>query len=373
MQLASFAHEKIANSVKENRLRILKETIRADDVYVIRENRKLVSFSCNDYLGLTKNHKVKEASCSALIKYGVGSGASRMVTGNGPLYQELEKILASITSTEAALVIGSGFLANIGVIAALVKKDDLIIADKFVHASIIDGCKLSGAKLIRFAHNDPLSCKIILEKYRKNYKNCLVITETIFSMDGDIAPIEELYKISNDFDSWLMTDDAHGLGIISKQSSAKAHIQVGTLSKAVGSYGGYICGDKVVIDYLINNTRSMVYSTALPPAVLAASIASLKIIIHDTLLCKKPLENARLFTSILGIEKAQSAIVPIILGLEERSVSSMEILESEGFLVSAIRPPTVPKGTSRLRFAFSALHKTEDITKLANIVKDKIL
>lgn len=373
MQLATFAHDKIANSIKANRLRILKQGMRTDDVYVTRGGRKLISFSCNDYLGLTNNEKVKEASCNALLKYGAGSGASRMVTGNNLLYEELEAILAHIKGTEAALVIGSGFLANIGIIPALAGKDDLIIADKLVHASIIDGCKLSGAKLMRFTHNDPASCKKLLERYRHNYKNCLVITETIFSMDGDAAPIDELYNISNDFDSWLMTDDAHGLGIISNHFSAKPHIQMGTLSKAVGSYGGYVCADKVVIDYLTNNTRSMVYSTALPPAVLAASIASLKIIMNDKALCKKPVENAELFTSMLGIEKAQSAIVPLILGTEEKSMEAMEILESEDFLVLAIRPPTIPKGTSRLRFAFSALHKTEDIAKLAKVVKDKIL
>lgn len=371
--ITDFAQGQIQKSIDENRLRALKQNERLEGGYIIRNGQKLVSFSCNDYLGLSHHPEVKRAACEAIEKYGVGGGASRLVTGNSPLYLELEALLATIKGTESALVMGSGFLANIGVIPAFAGRGDLIIADKLVHASIIDGCRLSGAKLLRFAHNDVLSCAKILKQRRKNFKNCLIVTETVFSMDGDIAPIDELYNLAENFDAWLMSDDAHGLGVISVNSGARPHIQMGTLSKAVGSYGGYVCAKKTVIGYLAGAARSLVYSTALPPATLASSIASLKIIMKDKDLSNAPLNNAILFTSLLGMKPAVSPVVPLVLGSEERAVMAAAALESEGFLVAAIRPPTVPNGTSRLRFAFSAWHKEADIERMVRVIKEKIL
>ncbi len=367
--LELFAKQQIEKAKSLNRLRELKVTGREDSVYVQRNGKKLISFSCNDYLGLASHPAVKEAAHNAIEKYGAGGGASRLVTGNSALYEELETLLADIKGTEGALVFGSGYLANIGVIPALVSKGDLIIADKLVHASIIDGCQLSGAKLVRFLHNDISSCENLLKKYRNDYKNCLIVTDNIFSMDGDIAPVDELFALAEKYDSWLMTDDAHGLGTVINSHTAKPHIQMGTLSKAVGSYGAYICASKTVIDYLVNSSRSLIYSTSLPPASLAASIAALKIIVHDKELCAKALENALFFTEILGIKKALSTIVPLIIGDEEATMLAAEELEAHGFLVTAIRPPTVPNGTSRLRFAFSALHNRKDIEKLAEVIK----
>lgn len=371
--LEIFAREQLEKSRKENRLRTLKKSERTDGIYVLRNNKKFISFSCNDYLGLAQHKAVKQAAIEATQKYGSGSGASRLVTGNNPLYDELESLLATRKSTEAALVFGSGFMANVGIIPALVGKGDLIVADKLVHASIIDGCQLSGAKLLRFAHNDAASCRGLIEKHRKDYKNCLIITENVFSMDGDVAPLDELYHIAENSGSWLMSDDAHGLGVLKNYYKNKPHLQMGTLSKAVGSYGGYVCASKTVIDYLCGAARSLVYSTALPPATLAASIASLKIIMDDENLCNKPLDNAILFTRLLGLEKAKSPIVPLVLGSEQDAVNAAVELEAEGFLVAAIRPPTVPQGSSRLRFAFSALHKTSDIERLVKVIKERII
>lgn len=362
--LANFAQQNLEKASTQNRLRTLKTSAREEGIYVRRNGKKLISFSCNDYLGLSQHVDVKKAAIEATEKYGTGSGASRLVTGNNPLYSELENLLAKAKGTEAALVFGSGYLANIGVIPAIVGKGDLIVADKLVHASIIDGCILSGAKLLRFAHNDVDSCAKLLAKNRSEYKNCLIVTDNIFSMDGDIAPVDELYTLANNYDAWLMTDDAHGLGVISTNHTHKPHIQMGTLSKAIGSYGGYVCADKIVIDYLIGAARSHVYSTALPPATIASSIAALKIIASNKELCAKPLKNALLFTKLMGLKNAQSPIVPFIIGDELKTTLFAAELEEQGFLVAAIRPPTVMPGTARLRFAFSALHKVVDIERL---------
>jgi 8-amino-7-oxononanoate synthase len=366
--LEIFAKHKLEKAARAKQARQLYISAREDGVYVNRGGRKLISFSCNDYLGLSNHPLVKKAAIDAIEKYGTCGGASRLVTGNNPLYNELETLLATIKNTESALVFGSGYLANIGIIPALVGRGDLIIADKLVHASLIDGCKLSGAKLLRFTHNNIQSCENILKKQRTDYKNCLIVTDNIFSMDGDAAPIDALYDLAEQHNGWLMSDDAHGLGTISNINRKIPHIQMGTFSKAVGSYGGYVCAQKTVIDYLVGSAKSLVYSTSLPPATLAASIAALKIITENKDLCAKPLQNAKLFTKLLGLPDAISPIVPIITNTEDKAILAAQNLKKNGFLVSAIRPPTVPIGTSRLRFTFSALHNTKDIEKLAEII-----
>ena len=335
-------------------------------VKVRRGGRELISFSGNDYLGLSQHPEVIAAAGAALEKYGAGAGASRLVTGNHPLYEELEAALAAYKGTEAACVFGSGYLANIGIIPALIGKNDLLIADKLAHACALDAARLSGADLMRFAHNNIEHCRMILEENRREYQHCLIFTETVFSMDGDRAPLKELQKLAKEFDAWLMTDDAHGLGIV---KSEKCDIEMGTLSKAAGTYGGYVCGSKVLIDYIKTAARSVIFSTALPPAVVAASIAALKIMPKDG---AKVLSKSRLFTQRLGINEAESAIVPVIVKETEKALKLSALLEEKGYLVAAIRPPTVPENTARLRFTFSALHETQDIEKVAEIVKEHL-
>jgi len=351
---------------EQHRQRKLVECERIEDSYIIKNAKKLLSFSCNDYLGLSHSPQLKQAAIAAVEKYGSGCGASRLVTGNHPLYSELEAKLAKFKGTESALVFGSGYLANIGVIPALVDKNDLIIADKLVHACLIDGAKLSGAKFVRFKHNDLQDLQHILSANRHKFRHCLIITDEVFSMDGDLAPLGELSTIAKQHDAWLMADAAHSLSPLPSQ----VDIYVGTLSKAFASYGGFVCGKKVIIDYLISSSRSFMFSTGLPPASIAASIAALDIITKDPALLQKPIENARIFTSAVGLPPAESPIVPIILGDEEKAIAASAVLESHGYAVSAIRPPTVPPGTSRLRFAFSSLHKCEDIYKVGEIVRD---
>ncbi len=354
--------------------RDIKTTTRAADpaggVYVERGGKQLISFSCNDYLGLSHHPEVVAAGIEALAEYGAGAGASRLVTGNMDLYDDLEARLAAYKATQAACVFGSGYLANIGTIPALVGKGDLILADKLVHACMIDAARLSGATVMRFAHNNLDHCRMLLEANRAEHHHCLVMTETVFSMDGDRAPIEALATLAHSHDAWLMTDDAHGLGVTARHHSS-ADIQMGTLSKAVGVYGGYVCGSAILIDYLKTAARSLIFSTALPPCVLASATAAMMIIADEPELVAKPLENARYFTSLLGLEVAQSAIVPLVLKENDAVLKASALLEDRGFLVAAIRPPTVPENTARLRFAFCALHEKDQIEQCAAIIREQ--
>ena len=367
--LAEVAREKLQELASASRQRELLSSTREDGIYVVRNGKRLVSFSCNDYLGLSQHRKVKQAAIAAIEKYGCGAGASRLVTGNHPLYSELEARLAAWKGAEAALVFGSGYLANIGVLPALVGKSGLILADKLVHACLIDGAQVSNARLVRFKHNDIEDCARLLALHRKNHNHCLIVTDEVFSMDGDLASLAELSKIAASHDAWLMADGAHSLMPL----QSHVDIYMGTLSKALGSYGGYICSSKEVISYLATSARSLMFSTGLPPASIAASIAALDVIRENPGLAFTPLAKAKIFTDALGLPAAQSAIVPIIMGDEIKALSAAAILENEGYLVTAIRPPTVPERTSRLRFAFSALHADEDILKLAQIIKSKKL
>lgn len=346
--------------------RILRDTV-PEGVQVMRGGKRLISFSGNDYLGLSQHPEVVAAARAALEKYGAGAGASRLVTGNNPLYGALEKTLAEVKNTESACVFGSGYLANIGVIPALVGAGDLILADKLVHACMIDGARLSGATVLRFAHNNLEHCRMLLSANRSEHHHCLILTETVFSMDGDRAPLTELAAFAKEFDAWLMTDDAHGFS----SSKGEGIIKMGTLSKAVGSYGGYVCGSKILIEYLHTAARSFIYSTGLPPAAVAASIAALGVMKKQPALLEKPLANAKYFAQLLGIADAQSAIVPVIVKETEKALAASALLEEKGFLVAAIRPPTVPENAARLRFTFSALHEQKDIEAVAAIIKEQ--
>lgn len=346
--------QRLQDLADRHQQRVLQDSARTDGIYVGRGGKKYVSFSCNDYLGLSQHPAVIAAAIEATKAYGVGAGASRLITGNHPLYAQLETTIAQKKKTEAALVSGSGYLTNLGTIPALVGKGDLIITDKLVHACIIDGAQLSGATLKRFKHNDMEDLARLLES-RGEYQNCLIVTDHVFSMDGDIAPLKHMRALADKHDAWLMADDAHGLGII--EPEAQPHIWMGTLSKAAGSYGGYIAASQKVIDYLITSARSFIFSTGLPPATIAAANAALKLMTPE--FAAKPLALAKRFNS-----NAQSTIVPVILGEEVAALEKSKKLEASGFLVQAIRPPTVPAGTARLRVAFSALHNESMIDDL---------
>jgi 8-amino-7-oxononanoate synthase len=367
--LDAFARHKLVNLEETHLRRQLTETTRTGAPFVTRRERSLISFSCNDYLGLSQHPKVKAAARAAIETYGAGAGASRLITGSHPLLAELENKLARLKGTEAACVFGSGYLANLGIIPALAGDGDLILVDELAHACIFGGARLSSASVKAFPHNDVAHVAAILKAERRRYRRALLVTDTVFSMDGDRAPIADLALICDAHDVWLMTDDAHGLGMLPRNDAqTRVPLQMGTLSKALGSYGGYLCASRAVIDLLTSRARTLVYSTALPPASAAAAIAALDIITADPELCARPLAKARDFAQRLDLTIAQSPIVPLVLGDATAALRAARELEHEGFLVVAIRPPTVPEGSARLRFAFSATHRDEDVARLAAAV-----
>lgn len=350
--------------------RILRETEHVGDsgVEVMRHGRRYVSFACNDYLGLRAHPQVIAAGVKALAEHGAGAGASRLVTGNHLHYAPLEAKLAAMKGAEAALVFGSGYLTNLGVIPALVGKGDVIFADKLVHACILDAAQLSGARLVRFRHNDMAHLEQVLKMYRRESPNALIVTDHVFSMDGDIAPLAQIAALGKQYDAWTMADDAHGLGIV--EPAAAMDIWMGTLSKAAGGYGGYVCGSQKLIDYLTTAARSVVFSTGLPPAVCASALAALTIMEREPERGSIAVALAQRVTGALGLPRAQTAIVPIILGEAEAALAASEKLKERGLLAVAIRPPTVPPGTARLRLAFSSEHSDEQVDALIEALRE---
>jgi 8-amino-7-oxononanoate synthase len=381
--LDGFAGDKLGALERAQLRRMPVVTTRAG-IWVERDGSRLLSFSCNDYLNFSQHPLVIAAAIDAIKRYGIGAGASRLVTGNHPLYDELETRLARLKGAEAACVFGSGYLANTGIIPAVVGPDDLIIVDELAHACIHAGAKLSGAQVHRYSHCDPNHAEALLEKHRAGKKHALIATDGVFSMDGDIAPLVALSGLARRFDAWLLSDDAHGLGVVgggrgstfvnaAAESAIDVPLQAGTLSKAVGAYGGYLCASRAVIDLMRTRARTFIYSTGLPPAIVAAATAALELIERDPGYAAEPLRKARLFTRALNLSEAQSAIVPVVVGDAAAALAASDLLRDNGFLVVAIRPPTVPAGTARLRFAFTAQHGDDHIARLADIVRRQVL
>jgi 8-amino-7-oxononanoate synthase len=379
--LDGFAQDKLDQLQRRGLRRALAETVREDGIWVARGGRRLLSFSCNDYLNLSQHPAVIRAAKAAIDRYGAGSGASRLVTGNHPLYAALEARLAAIKATEAAVVFGSGYLANAGIIPALIGRDGLVLLDALSHACIYAGAQLSRGRVLAFRHNEVAHARELLAANRRQHDRAMIITDGVFSMDGDLAPVAELLALAQEYDAWLMTDDAHGLGVVGggrgSSFDGNAHVpvplQMGTLSKAVGAYGGYLCASGPVIELMRTRARTLIYSTGLPPSVVAASIAALDVIEYEPDYAALPVQKARAFTQLAGLPQAQSPIVPVVIGEENDALAASRLLEDEGFLAVAIRPPTVPAGTARLRLTFTAQHPDEAIERLAGVVRARIL
>ncbi|MFZ0054702.1 MAG: 8-amino-7-oxononanoate synthase [Pseudolabrys sp.] len=379
--LDAFAQDKLDDLKRRHLYRALNETVREDGIWIERNGRKLLSFSCNDYLNLTQHPAVKQAAISAIEEYGAGSGASRLVTGNHPLYAKLESRLARFKRAEAACVFGSGYLANAGIIPVLVGRNGLVVVDELSHACIYAGAHLSRGTVITFRHNDVTHARELLATHRGSYNHAMIVTDGVFSMDGDLAPLPELVALAENYDTWVMSDDAHGLGVVGGgrgssfvgNSDIPVPVQMGTLSKAIGSYGGYLCASAPVIELMRNRARTLIYSTGLPPACVGAAIAALDLIEREPSYAAEPVRKAKAFTQRAGLPDAQSPIVPIVIGDEEIALRKSRLLEDEGFLAVAIRPPTVKPGTARLRLTFTAQHPDDQVERLADIVREKIL
>jgi len=379
--LDEFATAKLGELERSSLRRALVDTTRVTGIWLLRNGRRLLSFCCNDYLNLTHHPAVKEAAIEALRVYGVGAGASRFVTGNHPLFSELESRLARLKGMEAACVFGSGYLANLGIIPALVGPDDLVLIDELAHACLWAGARLARAAVVPFRHADASDVELLLSQLRHGHRRALIATDGVFSMDGDIAPLHGLAALAQRHDAWLMSDDAHGLGVVGggrgsnfiERMRAEVPLQMGTLSKALGSYGGYICASAAVVDLIRNRARTVIYSTGLPPAIVAAAIAALDVIEREPGYAALPLAKAKAFARRAGLPEPVSPIVPVLLGEAEAALKASRLLEDHGFLVVAIRPPTVPAGTARLRLTFTAQHPDDEVERLAEVMRTRVL
>ena len=367
---------------KEQNKRSIKVYEPIDAVRVKRNNQEFIMMASNNYLGLTHDLRVQQAAKYAVEQYGTGSGGARLTSGTFPLFNELELGIADFKHTEQALVFNTGYMANVGTITALMNKNSIIISDELNHASIIDGCRLSGARIERYNHKDIEHAEHILKNYKSSHK--MIITDGVFSMDGDIAPLDKLYELGKEYNALLMVDDAHSTGVLGNGRGTAHHfgltdvdVQLGTLSKALGSVGGYVAGRKELIEYLVNYSRSFIFSTALSPADIGAALEALTIVKNEPLVVEQLNENTAYMANKLqsmGIEcDDETPIFPIIVGDNERVLSLAYELELRGIIITAIRPPTVPVGESRLRMTVTAAHSQEQLDYVANTLRDLLV
>jgi glycine C-acetyltransferase/8-amino-7-oxononanoate synthase len=376
--------------------RHLREISGAQGAEVEFAGRRLINFSSNDYLGLANDSRLRKAAIAAINEFGVGAGASRLISGTQSPHVRLERALAKWKGTEGALCFSSGYAAALGSIPALVTKNDVVLLDKLCHASLIDAAKLSGAILRVFPHNNVRKLESHLQWARREHasKRLLIVTESVFSMDGDRAPLRELVRLKKEFDALLMLDEAHAVGVIGPRGRGLAaeenlsddvDVQMGTLSKALGTSGGYVCGSHDLIEWLINRARSFIYSTAPPPAIAAAALAAVNFLSSSEGEERRLLlwERINLMRQLLppSARKAinyqlstinsneVSAIYPLLVGDEQAALNLATALKTEGFLVPAIRYPTVAKGAARLRITVTAAHEENQIRALCRAIK----
>ncbi len=339
----------------------------------------LVNFSSNDYLGLAKDERLKQAAIEALEKEGTGASASRLITGTSQRVTDLEKELARWHGTEAALVFNSGYQGNLAILQGILNTGDWVFADRLNHASLVDGCLLSKAKLVRYSHLDLDDLEHKLSKAPVEATKW-IITDALFSMDGDSPDFDKWVAIAEGYRANTLIDEAHSVGLYGNTSAglceqfnigSQVTLQAGTFSKALGGFGGFVCGSNVLIQTLVNQARGFIYSTALPPAVIGSAQAAVTIVQADTALHEALWHNVTVFrnalkTLNLPVTTYESAIIPVIIGDADHALQVSEKLRQAGFIVRAIRPPTVPTGTARLRISITPAHRPEELTALAN-------
>ncbi|RAK14272.1 8-amino-7-oxononanoate synthase [Anoxybacillus vitaminiphilus] len=358
-----------------------------NDSTIIVNGRKLLNLASNNYLGLASDERLIEASIRAAHEYGAGSTASRLIVGNYSLYEQVETELARWKKTESALIFNSGYTANVGIISTLVGRNDLVFSDKWNHASIIDGIVLSRAEMKRYQHNDLDHLEALLKK-APLHKRKLIVTDTVFSMDGDIAPLKGLVELKEKYGAILMVDEAHSSGVYGEGGEGLVHdlrlqeqvdVQMGTFSKALGSFGAYVTGKQWLIDYFVNKMRSFIFTTALPPAVLGSIQAAIHIVQQEEARRKRLHEYSQYFRTKLrdlgfNIGTSVTQIVPVIIGSNELTVQFSERLQERGIAAVAIRPPTVPEGTARIRFSLMATLTKDEldwaIDEIASIAQE---
>ncbi|MYC28363.1 MAG: 8-amino-7-oxononanoate synthase [Nitrospira sp. SB0662_bin_26] len=344
------------------------------DTTITFEGRRFIAMASNNYLGLANHPTVKRAAIEAIEQWGVGAGAARLISGTMTPHDQLEQDLAQYKQVEAALTFGTGYTTNLGLIPALIDRNGLILADRYCHASLIEACRLAKATLRVFHHNDVEHLQTLLKK-REKARPILIVTEGVFSMDGDLAPLPDLLTLCRQHEATLVIDDAHGTGVMGKNGRGTIEhfglnprdvIQMGTLSKAIGTGGGYVAGTAALKDYLLNTAKAFIYTTAQPPAIAAAASAAIRIIQHEPARREKLWKNRdTLHTALTGLgfqlTETQSPILPIIVKSSETALKMSQALYDAGIYAPAIRPPTVPKNSSRLRLTVSSEHTEEQL------------
>lgn len=375
MKALSFIDEEMAMLHRKHlyrQLRVVQEVL--PEGWITMEGRRLLNLSSNNYLGLANSRLLREEAGEWLQRFGASASASRLIVGNLSLHQTVEDKIAAFQGTEAAILYNTGYMANVGVISALMNKGDYILSDKLNHASIIDGIILSGAEFRRYPHADLNRLEYLLQKGSARNRK-LIVTDSVFSVDGDIAPLKEIVELKERFGAILMIDEAHGGGVFGENRRGVAEmlrveegveVHMGTFSKAFGSYGAYVCGSRKLVNYLINRSRPFIYSTSLPPAVLGANLAAIRVVAEMPELSQRVLENAAYLRQNLirlGFNTLASAsqIIPVLVEDNQKAVEFASMLLRKGVMAVAIRPPTVPPRTARLRLSVTAEHKCEDL------------
>lgn len=377
--------EELIELKEKNLYRELRVAQGAADRIICIDGREYINFSSNNYLGLANNALVKKAAGDAVERFGAGASASRLISGTMTIHQELEQKLAEFKHAQASLVFPTGYQANIGIITSLVGKDDVVIIDRLCHASLVDAARLSGAKLLVYQHGDGERLKQLLQRC-SSYRKKLVVTDGVFSMDGDIAPLKEISKLCLHHDAYLLVDDAHGTGILGEQGSGclemygvedDSIIMMGTLSKALGSQGGFVAGSHELIQLLINKARSFIYTTALAPSACGAALKSVELVKTEPWRRKNLVHKSQRLRSqlrSLGFNtlNSQTQIIPILIGEVEDTLKVAARLLEYGIFCPAIRPPTVPRGQARLRISLMSEHTDDDLNHLISLLKERI-
>lgn len=379
----TFLKEKIEQLKADGVYRVLPVNYGPCDGVINLNGKEVINLCSNNYLGLANHERVKRAAIEAVEKYGAGSGAVRTIVGNMYLHEELEKILAEFKREEAVCVFQSGFMCNLGTIQAITDRGDLIISDELNHASIIDGIRLSRADKAIYKHSDMEDLENILKEKRHLYNNVLIVTDGVFSMDGDIAKLPEIVELAEKYECLTYVDDAHGSGVLGENGRGtvdhfglhgKVDFSIGTLSKAIGVVGGYVAGSKTMKEWLLHRGRPILFSTSLPPAAIGAIIESVKILMETSEYTDRLWENARYFkekVASLGFNTghSQTPITPIIVGDEAKTMLFSKTLLENGVFVSGIVYPTVPKGTGRIRCMISAVHTKAQLDEAIRIIE----
>ncbi len=381
MSWYQYLQSELALREERQQIRKLHVTENGPDCWVTKDGKRLLNLASNNYLGLAGDKRLIEAAIEAASLYGAGATASRLIVGNYPLYEETEQDIANWKGTEKALLIGSGYTANLGALSALLGRNDVVYSDRLNHASITDGIILSRAEQKRYKHNDLEHLEKLLQETPAN-KRKLIVTDTVFSMDGDTAYLREIVHIKEKYNALLMVDEAHASGVygqngagLAQELAERIDLHMGTFSKALGCSGAYLAGSKLLIDYLTNTMRSFIFTTGMPPSTVGSIKRAVEIVRDESTRRALLMQNGTLLRDLLkqaGFNTGGSSthIVPIVIGSNEATISFSQMLQEKGIAAIAVRPPTVPENSSRIRLTVTSEHKPEEIREAVKLIAE---